>query len=220
MTILLKTGILLVAYILGSIPFGFILVKAITGKDIRRVESGRTGGTNTMRATGFTLGFITSLLDMLKSAGAVWIARYFIPDGYWLQVFAGFFAVIGHNFSIFLLEKDPEGKIKLGGGAGGTPAVGAIIGFWWPSVFILVPAGYLIVMVVGYASLATLSLPLIGSFILLLRFLNTDQPWEYIFSGLLSEILIVWALLPNIKRLLNGTERLVGFRAKKKKQKE
>jgi len=220
MPILLKTGILLVAYILGSIPFGFILVKALTGKDIRRVESGRTGGTNTMRATGFTLGLITSLLDMLKSAGAVWIARYFIPDVYWLQVFAGFFAVIGHNFSIFLLEKDPEGKIKLGGGAGGTPAVGAIIGFWWPSVFILVPVGYLIVMVVGYASLATLSLPLIGSFILLLRFLNTDQPWEYIFSGLLSEILIVWALLPNIKRLLNGTERLVGFRAKKKKQKE
>ncbi len=75
-------------------------------------------------------------------------------------------------------------------------------------------------MVVGYASLATLSLPLIGSFILLLRFLNTDQPLEYIFSGLLSEILIVWALLPNIKRLLNGTERLVGFRAKKKKQEE
>jgi len=76
------------------------------------------------------------------------------------------------------------------------------------------------VMVVGYASLATLSMPLIGSFILLLRFLNTDQPWEYIFSGLLSEILIVWALLPNIKRLLNGSERLVGFRAKKKKQEE
>jgi len=220
MPILLQTGILLVAYILGSVPFGFILVKAITGEDVRNVASGRTGGTNTMRATGFSLGFITSLLDMLKSAGAVWIARYFIPDGYWLHVFAGFFAVIGHNFSIFLIEKDPEGKIKFGGGAGGTPAIGAIIGFWWPSVFILVPAGYVIVMVVGYASLATLSLPLIGSFILLLRFLNTDQPWEYVFSGLLSEILIVWALLPNIKRLLNGSERLVGFRAKKKMQEE
>lgn len=220
MPIFLPTGILLVAYILGSIPFGFILVKAITGKDVRNVESGRTGGTNTMRATGFSIGFITSLLDMLKSAGAVWIARYFIQDGNWLHVFAGFFAVIGHNFSIFLLKKDPEGKIKFGGGAGGTPAIGAIIGFWWPSVFILVPAGYLIVMVIGYASLATLSLPLIGSFILLIRFLYTDQPWEYIFSGLLSEILIVLALLPNIKRLLNGSERLVGFRAKKKKQEE
>jgi len=220
MPILFQTGILFVAYILGSIPFGFILVKAITGKDVRKVESGRTGGTNTMRAAGFTTGFITSLLDMLKSTVAVWIARYITPDGYWLQVLAGFFAVIGHNFSIFLLDKDSEGKIKLGGGAGGTPAIGAIVGFWWPSVFILVPAGYLIVMVVGYASLATLSLPLIGSIILLIRFLYKDQPWEYIFSGLFSEVLIIWALLPNIKRLLNGTERLVGFRAKKKKQEE
>jgi len=220
MPILLPIGILLVAYVLGSIPFGYILVKAFTGKDVRNVESGRTGGTNTMRAAGFTLGFITSLLDMLKSAAAVWISRYLIPDGYWLEIFAGFFAVIGHNFSIFLLEKDQRGKIKLGGGAGGTPAIGAIIGLWWPSFFILVPAGYLIVMVVGYASLATMSLPLIGSFILLIRFLYADQPWEYIFSGLLSEILIIWALRPNIKRLLDGTERLVGFRAKRKKQEE
>lgn len=217
---LVRMGILLIAYILGSIPFGFILVKASTGEDVRKVESGRTGGTNTMRAAGFALGFITSLLDMLKSAGAVWIARYLIPDGNWLHVFAGFLAVIGHNFSIFLLEKDSEGKIKLGGGAGGTPAIGAIVGFWWPSVFILVPAGYLIVMVVGYASLATISLPLIGSLLLLIRFINADQPWEYIFSGLLSEILIIWALRPNIKRLLDGTERLVGFRAKKKELEE
>lgn len=220
MPILLPTGNLLVAYLLGSIPFGYILVKVITGKDVTKIESGRTGGTNTMRAAGFSLGFITSLLDMLKSAGAVWITRYLLPDGYWLQVFAGFFAVIGHNFSIFLIKKDQQGKIRLGGGAGGTPAVGAIVGFWWPSVFILVPAGYLIVMVIGYASLATMSLPLIGSLLLLIRFLNADQPWEYIFSGLLSEILIVWALRPNIKRLLNGTERLVGFRAKKKKKQQ
>jgi acyl phosphate:glycerol-3-phosphate acyltransferase len=220
MPILFQSGILLVAYILGSIPWGFILVKIFTGKDVRKVASGRTGGTNTMRAAGFTLGFITSLLDMLKSSGAVWIARYLVPDGYWLHVLAGFIAVIGHNFSIFLFEKDQQGKFRFGGGAGGTPAVGAIVGFWWPSVFILVPAGYLIVMVVGFASLATLSLPLIGSIILLIRFLKADQPWQYIFSGLLSEILIVWALLPNIKRLLNGTERLVGFRAKKKNQEE
>jgi len=111
---LVRTGILLIAYILGSIPFGFILVKATTGKDVRKIESGRTGGTNTMRASGFTLGFITSLLDMLKSAGAVWIAQYFIPDGYWLHVFAGLFSVLGHNFSIFLLEKDPENIYSQG----------------------------------------------------------------------------------------------------------
>ena len=73
-------------------------------------------------------------------------------------------------------------------------------------------------MVVGYASLATLSLPIIGSLILLFRFIKFDEPWEYVISGLLSEIFIVWALRPNIKRLLNGNERLVGFRAKNKDQ--
>ncbi|MCJ7733161.1 MAG: hypothetical protein MUP11_01310, partial [Anaerolineales bacterium] len=56
----------------------------------------------------------------------------------------------------------------------------------------------------------------LGSLIFFVRFLSVDGPWEYIFSGLLSEIFIVWALRPNIKRLLNGSERLVGFRVKKK----
>jgi len=214
--ILLSISAVLVAYILGSIPFGYILVKAITGKDVRAIESGRTGGTNTMRAAGFLLGFTTSILDILKSAGAVWVAQYLVPDKAWLHVIAGAVSVLGHNYSVFLIQKDDNGRIKFGGGAGGTPAIGAIVGFWWPSILILVPIGYLIVMVIGYASLATLSLPIIGSLILLIRFIKFDEPWEYIFSGLLSEIFIVWALRPNIKRLINGTERIVGFRAKKK----
>jgi len=209
--------IILAAYILGSIPFGFILVKSFTGKDIREIESGRTGGTNAMRSAGFFFGFTTSLLDILKSASAVWISRYLSPDMVWLQVLTGTVAVIGHNYSIFLIRKDKNGKIKIGGGAGGTPAIGAIVGLWWPSILILVPAGYILVMVVGYASLATMSLPLIGILILLFRYLIFDEPWEYIFSGVFSEIIIIWALRPNIKRLIAGTERLVGFRAKKKK---
>ena len=216
--VLLIPCIFIISYLLGSIPFGFLLVRAFTGQDIREIESGRTGGTNSMRAAGFLLGLTTSLLDILKSAGAVWVARYFSPEAFWLHVFAGFFAVMGHNYSVFLVQKDQEGKIKIGGGAGGTPAVGAIVGLWWPSIFILVPVGYLIVMVVGYASLATLSLPLIGSLVLLIRFINLSEPWEYIFSGLLSEIFIIWALRPNIKRLFQGNERIVGFRAKKRNQ--
>jgi len=216
MNILAKFGILILAYIIGSIPWGFILVKLITGKDVREVESGRTGGTNTMRATGFTLGFITSMLDILKSASSVWIARYFFPEFFWLHVWAAFVAVIGHNYSIFLIKKDQEGKISFGGGAGGTPAIGGIVGLWWPSILILVPTGYFIVMVIGYASLATMSLPLIGSIIFLIRFIRLDEPWQYIFAGLLPELLILWALRPNIKRLIAGTERLVGFRAKNK----
>ncbi len=211
-------GILIFSYILGSIPFGYLLVKAFKGEDVRDVASGRTGGTNTMRAAGFFMGLATSLLDILKSACAVWVARYFSPEAFWVHVLAGFIAVMGHNYSVFLIKKDQQGKIIFGGGAGGTPAVGAIVGLWWPSIFILVPVGYLIVMVVGYASIATLSLPLIGSLILLLRFINFSEPWQYIFSGILSEIFIIWALRPNIKRLIDGNERIVGFRSKKKKQ--
>jgi glycerol-3-phosphate acyltransferase PlsY len=208
--------ILILAYLVGSIPFGFLLVKAFTGEDVRKIESGRTGGTNSMRAAGFAIGFSTSLLDILKSASMVSLSRFFFPDWFWLHVITGLITVIGHNYSIFLVQRDPSGKLKIGGGAGGTPAVGAIVGLWWPSILILVPAGYFMVMVVGYASLATLSLPLIGSLIFLIRYLTDHQPWEYILSGLLSEILIIWALRPNIKRLIDGTERLVGFRAKKK----
>ncbi|HDN05141.1 MAG TPA: glycerol-3-phosphate acyltransferase [Chloroflexi bacterium] len=209
-------GLLLLAYLVGSIPFGFLLVKIFTGQDVRNVESGRTGGTNSMRAAGFPVGLATSILDILKSAGLVWLAKYLYPDGFWLHVFSGFITVVGHNYSIYLIQKDAHGKLKIGGGAGGTPAAGVIVGLWWPSFLILVPTGFLIVMVIGYASLATMSLPLIGSLIFLIRYLVYDQPWQYILTGLLSEILILWALRPNIKRLLAGTERLVGFRSQKK----
>jgi acyl phosphate:glycerol-3-phosphate acyltransferase len=211
-------GILILAYLAGSIPFGYILVKTFTNQDVRDVASGRTGGTNSMRAAGFPIGFATSLLDIIKSAAIVWLARFIFPQNYWIQVLVGFLAVVGHNYSVFLIERDSKGKLKIGGGAGGTPAAGAIVGLWWPSIFIMVPLGYLIVMVIGYASIATMALPLIGSLIFLIRYLVLGEPWQYIFSGLLSEVLIIWALRPNIKRLLEGTERIVGFRAKKQSE--
>jgi glycerol-3-phosphate acyltransferase PlsY len=219
MPILLMIGLFILAYAVGSIPFGFILVKIFTGRDVTQVQSGRTGGTNSMRAAGFAIGLATSLLDIIKSASVVWLAKDWFPDRFWIQVITGLVAVIGHNYSVFLIKRSPEGKLEVGGGAGGTPAAGAIVGLWWPSFFILVPAGFLIVMVVGYASLATMTLPLIGSLIFLVRFLTAGEPWEYIFSGLFSEILILWALRPNIQRLLEGNERLVGFRARKRSRK-
>jgi glycerol-3-phosphate acyltransferase PlsY len=216
MGLLNKIGFLLIAYLAGSIPWGFILVKLISGKDIRGIESGRTGGTNTMRATGLGLGVLTSVLDILKSAALVWVAKAFFPTDYWFHVLVVGSVVFGHNYSIFLISRDSNGKISISGGAGGTPAVGGMVGLWWPSFFILFPLGYFIVMVIGYASLATMSLPVIGTLIFLFRFIWFEEPWQYIFAGLIPELLILWALRPNIKRLINGTERLVGIRAKKR----
>jgi glycerol-3-phosphate acyltransferase PlsY len=93
-------GALLLAYLLGSIPFGLIIVKLSTGKDIRSVESGRTGGTNAMRAAGVWAGMATAVFDVLKGAGAVFFSHLIIPGSHvWVDVLAPFLSIIGHNYS-------------------------------------------------------------------------------------------------------------------------
>ena len=103
----------ILGYILGSIPFGLLIVKLKTGKDLRTVESGRTGGTNAARAAGFWAGLLTAILDILKGAGAVWLAKAFDPTNHVLHILAPIGAILGHNYSIFLLERDENGRICL-----------------------------------------------------------------------------------------------------------
>lgn len=211
-------GVLVLSYILGSIPFGLIIVRLKTGQDIRAVESGRTGGTNVMRAAGLSSGVATAVLDALKAFICVYIARYFAPGIYWLEVLAPVAAVLGHNYSVFLLRRDDRGRLLLGGGAGGAPSVGGATGLWFPTLFIILPIAGLILYFVGYASLATLSVPLICIAIYAYRAWIGAGPWEYVFYGLLTAITLTWALRPNIVRLLNGSERLIGYRAKRRQR--
>src|SRR5690242_11412903 len=111
MSLVMDIGIVLLSYVIGSIPFGLLIVKLKTGKDIRDVESGRTGGTNAMRAAGFWAGFATAMLDILKGAVGAWVAIWLVPDHYWVHVIAPLAAIIGHNHSIFLPEHDANGKL-------------------------------------------------------------------------------------------------------------
>jgi len=215
MKFLVPLGIVIFSYLMGSIPWGFILVKIQTGKDVRDIESGRTGGTNAMRASNFWIGFATSILDILKSATTVWVAKAILPQQPWIHVIAPVLAIIGHNYSLYIMERDDRGKIITHGGAGGAPATGGAVGLWWPSALVLIPMGIIIVFGVGYASIATMSLPLMAGILLGYRALRFGTPWEYIVFGLLAELLILWALRPNIRRLLRGEERVVGWRAKK-----
>jgi len=216
----IPAGIVLAAYLVGSIPFGLLIVKAATGKDVRRIESGRTGGTNAMRAAGFWAGLLTAVLDILKSALMVALARWAMPDAYWLHVLAPVAAVIGHNYSIYLGERAENGRWRLRGGAGGTPAAGGTMGLWWPSLFIIVPMGFAILFGIGYASVATMSIGVTSIIIFAVRAALGLGPWTYVWYGVLVEALILWALRPNIKRLMNGTERLVGWRAKRRRQRQ
>jgi len=217
MQVLIFLGTLILAYILGSIPMGLIFVKLSTGQDLRLVQSGRTGGTNAMRAAGFWIGFTTAILDIFKGAGGVYLSRFFLPDNLWLEILAPVAVIIGHNYSIFLLEKT-EGKYRLRGGAGGGPALGGAMGLWFPTILITLPIGAILLFVGGYASIATLSIPIMVMIIMAIRAQLGLSPWIYVLYGVFAEILLVLALIPNIKRLINGTERVVGIRAKRAKK--
>lgn len=223
MQILSGIGIILLAYLLGSIPFGLLVVKIKTGKDVREVESGRTGGTNAMRAAGFWAGFVTAMLDILKGAGAVWLAAWLTPH-HWVHVAAPLAAILGHNYSIFLAERGEKGRLRLGGGAGGAPSVGGAIGLWPGSILIILPLGMLTFFGIGIASVTTMSVAFFAIVVFFVRALQGAGPWLDVWYGVGAELLLIWALRPNLKKLFAGQERVVKYslhgwlKARKEKQ--
>jgi glycerol-3-phosphate acyltransferase PlsY len=221
MQLLLGFGLLLLGYLLGSIPFGLIIVKLGTGKDVRKIESGRTGGTNAYRAAGVWAGVLTGLLDGVKGLVAVWLAVWLIaklgiaefPIG---LVLAGVGSILGHNYSIFLAERGENGRWRLRGGAGGATAAGAATGLWFPSILFILPGALATLYFSGYASVTTLSIPLMALVVFAVRAYLGYGPWIFVLYGVLAELILLWALRPNLKRLFNGTERIVGPRAKRR----
>ena len=199
----------ILGYILGSIPFGLLIVKLKTGKDLRTVESGRTGGTNAARAAGFWAGLLTAILDILKGAGAVWLAKAFDPTNHVLHILAPIGAILGHNYSIFLLERDENGRIKFRGGAGGAPALGGAMGLWLPMFPIVFTAGALIWFTLGIASVTTMAIGVVVIIIFGVRASLGLQESTDIWYGVVAELLLIWALRPNIKKLFSGNERVV-----------
>ncbi|MBE0696697.1 MAG: glycerol-3-phosphate acyltransferase [Anaerolineaceae bacterium] len=217
MQIITVLAVLLVAYLLGSIPFGWVIVKLTTGRDVRQVESGRTGGTNVWRAAGMLAGFFTAALDMLKSAASVWLVRWLIPADtvlfHWIEVAAPLLAILGHNYSIYLIERrEDTGKMRLRGGAGGAPSLGGAIGLWAPAGIIVLPLAFLVYFLIGFASVTTMSIAFFAAILFAIKAVLGDLPWQYILYGLVAEIMVVWALRPNLDRLRLGTERIHGLR--------
>ncbi len=214
--------ILFICYLLGSIPFGLVWVKIFTGKDIREIASGRTGGTNAMRAGGFWVGFLTGLMDIFKGFATYWVVMAFGINDPWVRVVAALMAIIGHNYSIFLLYREETGKLKLRGGAGGATALGGTLALSMTVGLIVWPLSVLVFLFIGYASVTTLSIAFFSTLIFLIRVLvkAPGAEWAYVFYGLLAGLLLVYALRPNLKRLREGTERVVGLRAARMKKKQ
>src|ERR1700691_2429984 len=91
-------GLVVLGYFLGSIPFGYLLVRATGGGDIRYIGSGNIGATNVARTSGWSVGVATLLLDVAKGSLAVWVAGHFTRGNIRIMMFAGFAAILGHVF--------------------------------------------------------------------------------------------------------------------------
>jgi glycerol-3-phosphate acyltransferase PlsY len=211
MQTLIGIGVVIIGYILGSIPFGLLIVKIKTGKDVRNVESGRTGGTNVVRAAGFAAGLLTAIFDILKGAASVWVAEAILPQNHLIHILAPLAAILGHNYSLFLIRRDENGKLRFYGGAGGAPALGGALGLW-PQVFpIVLAAGALVWFTVGIASLTTMAIGIVVTIAFAIYALQGLMEPVNIWYGVTAELFLIWALRPNIKKLLAGNERVVKF---------
>ena len=208
-----------IGYVCGSFPNGYLLVRLIKGEDIRTIGSGRSGGTNSMRAAGLPVGFTVAILDVVKGAVAIWLTRWvlglvgvdteLLP---WFEIMAGILAVIGHNWSMFLGFK---------GGAGTGPNVGWATAIWWPffPIALIVMPGMLILS--GMASLSSIVLgALIPVGFAIMYFTGPIVEPIYILGGVITLAIVLWALRPNIKRMMAGEERLVGPRARRKQRQQ
>jgi glycerol-3-phosphate acyltransferase PlsY len=211
MQTLIAIGVVVMGYLLGSIPFGLIIVKLKTGKDVRTVESGRTGGTNVVRAAGLGAGLLTAALDVLKGAVSVWVAEALLPDQHLIHVLAPLASILGHNYSLFLIRRDEQGKLRFHGGAGGAPALGGAMGLWLPIFPIVLVAGALIWFTLGIASITTMAIGLVVTIVFAVYSWQGHLEPINIWYGVVAELFLIWALRPNIKKLLAGNERVVKF---------
>ncbi len=195
------------AYFLGSIPFGLILAKSFGGTDVRKEGSGNIGATNVARVAGPLAGILTLLLDAGKGATAVLLAERLSKDSATWMMMAGFAALMGHCFPVWL---------KFKGGKGVATAAGIFLVLCPPALLGAVILFLLVVAFWGYVSLASISAA--AAMPLLLYFLWAPRhapPLAITFGALAVALLIVFKHDANIQRLVEGAEPKFSFSKKK-----
>ncbi len=199
MLVLKMIFVVVLAYLLGSIPTGYLIVKKLKGIDIRKTGSGSTGATNVKRVLGTKWFFTVMLLDALKGALAVLIAvNYFdflICRGL-SPVLCAIAAIVGHSKSIFL---------GFTGGKSVATGVGTILALCWPVGLIIAAVWGIITFLSKYVSLGSV-IAISMAPVLMTLF---DQNVYYICFAALGAIYVVLMHKENIKRLIAGTENKV-----------
>jgi glycerol-3-phosphate acyltransferase PlsY len=188
-----------VSYLLGSIPFGFLLVRAFRGADIRRSGSGNIGATNVAR-TAPLLGLLTLVLDAVKGICAVLIARHWIvaSSGMSAEILAGvaaLFAVLGHIFPVWL---------KFRGGKGVATGLGSFVLLAPKAVLVMVGVFVAVVLLFRFISLG--SITAVALFPLLAWLLDGYSRSPVLGFMAMVSILVIAKHRENIRRLIAGTE--------------
>ena len=198
--------IIILAYLFGSIPFGYLIVRATSGGDIRETGSGGTGATNVSRKAGKRAGVLTLLLDAAKGAAAVLVARWLLGNAvssevlfHWFVGAAAIAAIVGHIFPVWL---------HFRGGKGVATSVGV---FAVVAPLALAVAGVVFILIVWrsrYVSLGSIvSTAIIPSAFLVLNYSKQDARFmPMLVTSSVAAMLIVFAHRRNIRRLVAGTE--------------
>lgn len=185
------------AYLIGSIPTGYIVVKLFTGQDIRKVGSGSTGATNVKRVMGKKWFFIVMLLDAFKGALPVILANVIFTDIYGITpIIAAVAVLIGHSKSIFL---------GFTGGKSVASGVGTILALNWMAGLIIAAIWGIITYFSKYVSLGSIIALALSPVIMLLF----GSPIAYIIYCAVGAIYILYLHRENIKRLIKGEENKV-----------
>jgi glycerol-3-phosphate acyltransferase PlsY len=200
--VLLGAAVVIVAYLIGGIPFGVVVARVTGGPDPRTIGSGRTGGANTMRAIGPRLALVAGLLDAAKGAVAVLIAIA-VGGGLLLQILAALAAILGHSRSIW---------IGFSGGRGIAPAFGGLVVIAPIVAAIIVPIFVLVLVISRYSSLASLTATAIGALIVIgMVVLYQLSPLYVVYA--IGAAGMIWLFhLDNIQRLIAGQERRIEWR--------
>ena len=204
-------AVVMIGYLLGSIPFGLLIGKRSANIDIRQIGSGKTGMTNVLRVAGKKAAALALVLDLLKGTLAVILAgllfggEYLATGGLWspgsAQVLAALAAIAGHSWPVF---------VKFKGGRGVSTFFGGALALYPPAAL----AGGMILIIVAaitrYMSLGSIT-GAISIFIILIPLTIMDKtPIPYLAYSLIGAIFIIVMHRDNISRLRSGTERKLG----------